>query len=102
MDEVNWGVNDNFFFNLEDDLQNMQFLSDISNEEEAYHNFIKCLHGNSASKHLVAKSQDKHVSKIWYENLDNDEVSMQINIAFLMHQLKKTNAIYHAQNWKKS
>ena len=63
MDEVNCDENDNFFSKLEYDWQDMQFLSDIGNEEETYHNFIKHLHSNSVSKYLVAKSQDKHVSK---------------------------------------
>ena len=47
------------------------------------------MHSNSVSKHLSDKSQDKKVSKTRHKNLENNELSIQINVAFLMCQLKK-------------
>ena len=62
--KVNNAIDDDFFFNIKDNAKNLQFLLDLNNKDELFYNFIKYLYNNTASKYLVAKSQDKHCANV--------------------------------------
>ena len=82
-DEINeekLALNSDFEVNdAEREVNQMNFLSDLSLEDDKFKSFIKILDEDMARKHLVAASQDRCFSEIRCNNLSKGDVDLQIN-----------------------
>ena len=76
-----------FSTNIEEELSNLDLLSNLSLKDNTFKNFIKYLNNNDTKKYLVAKSQDKHVTENCYNNLLENEINLQIQLIILYSQL---------------
>ena len=73
--------------NLQRELNQMSFLSDLSLENDKFKYFIKHLDQDVSRKCLVAESQDSHFSEIRCNNLREGDVDLQIKLAKLHSEL---------------
>ena len=71
---------------LEMELNEMNFLSDLSLEDCHFNFFIKHLDKKMARKHLVSVSQDTHFSEIRCKNLRKGDVNLQIKLTRLYNE----------------
>ena len=75
---------------LEEDMRNLNFLSDLTSESESYREFIKHFHKGKVKEYLVALSQDKHFSELRCNNVSPIDVSLQIKLSKLRSQMSPT------------
>ena len=55
-EEEHLALDNKFIMNIEEDLNNLNFLSDLSLEDNIFKNFIKYFNDKAATKYLVARS----------------------------------------------
>ena len=81
LNEVNLAINGGFnMMEIELELQYVDFASNLNMEKDKFREFIKYFNKNTARKHLVAISQDKH-------NLYEGDVDLQIKLIKLHSEL---------------
>ena len=80
-DEENLALNGDFEVNdVERELNQMNFLSDLSLENNNFNCFIKYLDKDLTRKQIISASQDSHFSEIRCSNLCKGDVDLQIQI----------------------
>ena len=82
---------------LEQDIRNLNLISDLNNETDACREFIKHFHNENAREYLVAISRDKHFSEMRCKNLSKVDVSLQIKLSKLHSLLSPSEQLELAE-----
>ena len=78
----------NGFKNInEDELNEINFISDLLKEDLEYKSFIKHVNEQTEKKFLVAISQDGNFTSTRCENVSAGDVTLQLKLAKLLHEL---------------
>ena len=68
-------------------MHHENYLSDLWNEDEKIHDFIKHLNKNTACQYLVALSQDKRCAEARLKNLSEGDINLQLKLFKLCNEL---------------
>ena len=79
--DTGFDVND-----VERELNQMNYLFDLSNEDEKYRDFIKHLNDGTVGHYLVALSQDKRCAEARFKNLLKGDIELQLKITKLHNE----------------